>query len=261
MKKAHPGFELKWNNLAYRPYFLNPELEGLPPVPKVQHLEQKLGKPLASMRSITQLQERGLTYGLHYRFEASDLASGTLDSHRLLCYAATAAGPEVAAAFRRELMRLYNEEGKALAAREVLLDAVSKVGLDVDVAEAVLDGGAYGLDVKWQDGQARKQGITMVPHYRFYTPLGTHSVSDFYDEWHFLDGIYRAFPTCPDASGWQAASRGVRAAVEAMDAWKALQRAERKGEASVDQVQEAEKKVAELQAKYRNTFLPDMTSA
>lgn len=261
MKRAHPRFEPKWNHVAYRPYLLNPELEGRPPVPKVKHLEQKIGKPLASMRSVARLKELGRAYGLKYRFEASDLASGTVDSHRLLCYAATAGGTEAASTCRRELMRLYNEEGMAIADKEVLLGAAEKAGLDADVAMAVLEGGAYGLDVRWLDGQARKQGITMVPHYRYYTPDGTHAVSDYYEEWHFMDGTYRAFPDGDDSASWRAASQSARAVVEAMDAWKVLQRAERKGEASESEVEEAAGRVADLQAKHRSSFLPDSDPA
>eukprot|EP00420_Gonyaulax_spinifera_P008607 CAMPEP_0197933252 /NCGR_PEP_ID=MMETSP1439-20131203/109851_1 /TAXON_ID=66791 /ORGANISM="Gonyaulax spinifera, Strain CCMP409" /LENGTH=221 /DNA_ID=CAMNT_0043556071 /DNA_START=62 /DNA_END=724 /DNA_ORIENTATION=+ len=215
--KAHPGFEPRWMTLAFRPYLLNPDLDGLEPMPKLAHLEKKLGKPFKEMRSIKQLQENGKRFGLKYRFEAEDLASGTVDSHRLVQFVATVGGVEAAQTFRREVMRSFNEEGKALSDRDVLLSAVSKSGADADVAESILDSDAYRRETIWMDRESKKQGIDMVPHYRFHTPDGLHSVADYYEEWHFLDAIYRSFPDQTRSATWGAAAQAARDTVSVLD--------------------------------------------
>lgn len=226
---THPGFEAKWTSVAFRPYMLNPELEGLPPTSKIKHLEDKLGKPLAEMRSVQRLQERGKDFGLHYRYGADDLASGTLDSHRLLRYVDTDGGWEAAFTYRRALMKAFNEEGRALSDRGLLLEAAIASGVDQDVAEAVLEGPAYRTEVTWLDREARKEGIDMVPHYRFHTPSGLHSVVGYYEEWHFLDAMYRSFPEQPDQESWAEAGAQARCAAEAFTSLHEAIRALRDG--------------------------------
>lgn len=242
--------------MAFRPYLLNPELEGKQPVPKVRHLEEKLGKPFAEMRSVQQLRADGEAYGLRYRFGAEDLASGSVDSHRVLQYIATVGGTEAAQVYRREIMRRFNEEGAALSSRELLLGAVEVAGEDTEVAESVLDSAAYRMDVTWMDRETKKSGINMVPHYRFHTPAGLHSIADYYEEWHFLDAIYRSFPSQQQWSNWEEASQAARAAVDALDALKGLQRGLRRGEAVAEEsLQEAAEAAEAGKEGYRRRFL------
>eukprot|EP00404_Azadinium_spinosum_P021974 CAMPEP_0180613780 /NCGR_PEP_ID=MMETSP1037_2-20121125/31077_1 /TAXON_ID=632150 /ORGANISM="Azadinium spinosum, Strain 3D9" /LENGTH=252 /DNA_ID=CAMNT_0022633471 /DNA_START=271 /DNA_END=1026 /DNA_ORIENTATION=- len=248
---AHPGFKPPWTNLAFRPYLLNPDLDGKPPVQKLQHLEQKLGKPFAEMGSVAQLRQDGKEYGLRYQFGPKDLATGTLDSHRLLQYIATVEGTEATFAYRRELMRLFNEEGTSLSDHEVLLDAARRVGVDAEVARSILDSDAYRMDVTWMSREAKKAGIDMVPHYRFYTPDGLHSVAGFYNEWHFLDAFYRAFPLQTQWPEWEAASGVARAVVEALNALHTLKGAQRMGQAVEGELEQALEDAEACQSTYR----------
>jgi len=250
--KAHVGFEPRWNSVAFRPYLLSPELEGAAPTPKIAHLEAKHGKPFNEMGSMIQLKERGLEFGLHYRFDPSDLASGTLDSHRVLRYVDTQGGPQAAFAYRRHLMKAFNEEGKALSDWSLLLEAVERVGADRDVAAAVLEGGAYALDVKWLDREARKEGIDVSPHYRFHTPTGVHSVAGSDEEdWHYLDAIYRSFPEQPQWGNWAEAAAKARTTAEAFSTL-GERRQEGEGEGEVGAAEE----VADAAVRaYRERFL------
>jgi len=195
VQQVRPDFKADWTSVAFRPYLLNPELDGLAAVDKIQHLESKLGKPLEEMGSVTRLSSDGQEYGLRYRYEPGDMIGGSMDSHRILNYVATVEGTEAAVDFRTQLMKAFNEEGADLSDRAVLLRMVEEAGVDTVVAEGILDSLAYVMDVRWMDREAKKSGIDMVPLYRFYTPGGDiHSVTDFYNEWHFLNGIFLSFP-------------------------------------------------------------------
>lgn len=254
IRAAHPGFEPRWTGVAFRPYLLNPELEGREPIPKVAHLEAKLGKPLEQMRSVARLRERGGDFGLKYSYEPGDLASGTADSHRLLRYVNTDGGVEAAFEYRRLLMRGFNENGRALSDRDFLLRAAADVGADQEVAEAVLDSGAYATEVTWLDREARKEGISSVPHYRFHTPGGLHSVTGYYEEWHFLDAMYRSFAEQAEWEDWADASAGAMAAADALTALHHACGSERQGEGSPEMVSEAEARVEEALRDYRERF-------
>ncbi|CAE8592623.1 unnamed protein product, partial [Polarella glacialis] len=75
---------------------------------------------------VQQLRDAGQEYGLTYRYGPEDLVSGTTDSHRLMRYIGTDSGMEGVFAYRRHLMRAFNEEGKALSDWKLLLEAAGK---------------------------------------------------------------------------------------------------------------------------------------
>jgi len=213
MAAAHPDFMASWTNVAFRPYLLNPELEGKMPVNRMMHAEEKYGK--LSLQDAEILGQEGLEYDLHFSFSSEDLISGTLDAHRLNQFVNTVEGTDATFSYRRELMQLFHEEGKALCDRDLLLDVVQRAGADPETACSILESAAYRMDVTWMSREAQKAGIASIPYYRFYTPDGILSLSDVFDEWHILDAFYRSFPRT-DCSHWADAAACCRRIVEAL---------------------------------------------
>mmetsp|Transcript_19982 Transcript_19982/g.58012 ORF Transcript_19982/g.58012 Transcript_19982/m.58012 type:complete len:114 (+) Transcript_19982:3-344(+) len=110
--------------------------------------------------------------------------------------------------------------------------------------------------------EARKAGIDMVPHYRFYTPAGLHSVVDFYNEWHFLDALYKSFPQQESWSNWERAGEMARAVVDSLNSWNDLRRAQRRGQdVATEELQRAQDGAEGHKAAYRRAFLPEPATA
>lgn len=239
---AHPGFgHPQWTSMALRPFLLQPELD--------------------EVQSVEQSSQSGRQYGLKGGSGALDLATETVDSHRLLNFIAAVEGQEAALSCRREMMRLFNIEGKALSDHKVLLEAVEAVGGDLELAANILESAAYRMDVLWMSQEARSSGIDKVPHYRFYTPEGLHSIFDFYDEWNFLDAIYRSFPR-QQLSGWEDASTVARRAAAASTAWHTARQANIvDGSVSAEDVEKAENDMKKAQSEYTDAFLSKSSKA
>eukprot|EP00930_Biecheleria_cincta_P074349 TRINITY_DN61558_c0_g1_i1.p1 TRINITY_DN61558_c0_g1~~TRINITY_DN61558_c0_g1_i1.p1 ORF type:complete len:328 (-),score=54.31 TRINITY_DN61558_c0_g1_i1:405-1388(-) len=236
---AHPGFgHPKWTSMALRPCLLQAEID--------------------EMQNVKQSPQTRREYGLQGGFGAHDLATPTVDSHRLLNFIAAVVGQEAALSCRREMMRLFNVEGKALSDREVLMEAVKEVGGDIEIAANILDSAAYRMDVLWMSQEARSSGIDKVPHYRFYTPEGVHSIVDFFDEWNFLDAIYLSFPRQP-WSDWEEASTKARRAAAATTVWHSAKQAHREdGSLSAEEeIENAANEMTQARREYVDAFLSD----
>lgn len=238
---AHPGFgHPQWTCMALRPYLSQPEPD--------------------EMQSVKQAPQSGREYGLRGGFGAHDLATQTVDSHRLINFIAAVEGQEAALSCRRHMMRLFNIEGKALSDRNVLMEAVKEVGGDLETAANILDSAAYKMDVLWMSQEARSGGIDKVPHYRFYTPEGLHSIVDFHDEWNFLDAIYRSFPRQPWSDWGDASTKARRAAAASMALHSAKQANREDKSVSAEDVENAENEMTEAQREYSDAFLSESST-
>lgn len=73
--------------LVWRPFLLNPELpeEG---ISRRVYLERKFGGPARVSRMLASLREAGASEGITFDFDAIPITPNTIDSHRLIAFAA-----------------------------------------------------------------------------------------------------------------------------------------------------------------------------
>ncbi|KAJ0980146.1 hypothetical protein J5N97_008401 [Dioscorea zingiberensis] len=146
-------FEVRWH-----PFFLDPSApkEG---VRKSEFYEQKFGahqygQMLSRMREIFR--------GLGYEYDTSGLTGNTLDSHRLITFAAHQ-GYGKQNALVSELFSNYFCEGKYIGDRQVLLDAATKVA--IEGAAELLEDPSKGLEEVNKEFDKYSANISGVPHF------------------------------------------------------------------------------------------------
>jgi predicted DsbA family dithiol-disulfide isomerase len=154
----------------WRPFFLNPWIprEG---IDRSTYLETKFGSVEAykgiAQRVVAAAEEEGLTY----RPDTVKRQPNTIDSHRLIHWAA-AAGKS--AEIKQRLMELYFRDGGDLTLTETLVQAARDVGLDAEDIRRRL---ATDEDVERISADAKEaadKGISGVPTYVF---AGKYAVS------------------------------------------------------------------------------------
>jgi predicted DsbA family dithiol-disulfide isomerase len=119
---------------------------------------------------ISRMVETGAATGLSLRF---DLARGgnTFDAHRLL-HLARSGG--VQGQLYERLLAANFTEGVPVGDKEALLALAVEAGLDPDEVREVLEGDAYAADVRDDERQAHRLGISSVP---FFVFGGTYGVA------------------------------------------------------------------------------------
>lgn len=146
--------------LRFQPFELNPTL-GVEGADAALYLKDKYGIDDAQLqRSREHIRERGAEVG--FTFGARGHMWNTFDAHRLLHWA----GLQDAArqrALKHALLQAYHGEGRNPGARDVLLDAAARAGLDAVQAAAVIDSGAHADDVRAAEQFWQRAGISSVP--------------------------------------------------------------------------------------------------
>ncbi len=99
--------------------------------------------------------------GLEFHFERAR-AGNTFDAHRLI-HLALAHGCQ--GAMKERLMRAYLTEGELISDHATLRRLALAVGLPCDEVDALLEGDAYGEDVRTDEYTASRLGITAVPFF------------------------------------------------------------------------------------------------
>jgi predicted DsbA family dithiol-disulfide isomerase len=148
--------------VIWRSYQLDPN------APRVS--EETVNEMLAKKYGISQKQAAanhdrltalGAEAGLEYHFEKARIGN-TFDAHRLIHLAATKG---LQNAVKERLMKAYFTDGAAIGDSETLVQIVSEVGIDADLARAVLASDAYADEVRADERRARTLGIHGVPFY------------------------------------------------------------------------------------------------
>ena len=124
-------------------------------------------------KMISRMVETGAVNGLSLRFDIAK-AGNTFDAHRLL-HLARARGMQDE--LYERLLAAYFTEGVPVGDREALAELAAEAGLNPDEVRKVLDGDAYAADVREDEGQARRLGISSVPFFVFgrtYALAGAH---------------------------------------------------------------------------------------
>jgi predicted DsbA family dithiol-disulfide isomerase len=134
-------------------------------------LAKKYGVPVSRAEAmISNMTEVGAAEGLDFRFDCAQ-SGNTFDAHRLLHLAGQRA---VQDALEERLMRAYFTEGEPIGEPEALVRLAAEAGLDADEVSATLASDAYASEVREDEQEARKLGISGVP---FFVLGGRYGVS------------------------------------------------------------------------------------
>lgn len=155
LAKDQFNFEVKWH-----PFFLNPHApkEG---ILKSEFYKNKFGSTQHE-HIISRMRE--VFRGLGFEYDTAGMTGNTLDSHRLISFAANQ-GYEKQNALVEELFQNYFIQGKFIGDKQVLLDAAHKVGIE-GAAELVNDPNKCLKEVN-EELQKYSSHISGVPHFVF----------------------------------------------------------------------------------------------
>ncbi|KAG0481402.1 hypothetical protein HPP92_012260 [Vanilla planifolia] len=147
------NFEVRWH-----PFFLNPNApkEG---IKKSDYYKEKFG---ASKSELILSRMKEVFRGLGFEYDTAGLTGSTLDSHRLISFAA-GQGYGKQNELVEELFQNYFVQGKYIGDNQVLLDAANKVG--IERAAELINDPSKGLKEVNEELQTYSSHITGVPHF------------------------------------------------------------------------------------------------
>jgi predicted DsbA family dithiol-disulfide isomerase len=135
------------------------------------HLAAKYGvSPERAQEMLDAMTATAAADGLDFRFEAMRGGS-TFDAHRLLHLAAERG---VQDEVKERLLRATFTEGEPIADHDTLVRLVADAGVDADEARQVLASDRYAADVRADEQEAQRFGISGVP---FFVVDRTYGVS------------------------------------------------------------------------------------
>jgi predicted DsbA family dithiol-disulfide isomerase len=147
--------------LFMQPFELNPAM-GPDGEDATEYLTSKYGmsrEQFAENRA--RIVDRGVAEG--FAFGPRTHIWNTFDAHRLLYFAAAEGPPGSQRALKQALLAAYHGQGRNPGAHDVLLELAGRVGLPVERARAVLEGGEYADSVRQAERFWQEIGIHSVP--------------------------------------------------------------------------------------------------
>jgi len=147
--------------IAWRPFQLNPDMppEGMD---RDDYMDNKFGNRARADSIYRSVGEAGVAEGIDFKFAAMQRVPNTIDSHRLLRWAA-GAGAGVQDAVSEILFRRYFIDGADIGDARVLAAAAGEAGMDAAIVGDLLAGDADREAVMGEDEAARRMGISGVP--------------------------------------------------------------------------------------------------
>ncbi|MBS0273096.1 MAG: DsbA family oxidoreductase [Proteobacteria bacterium] len=151
-------FDIRW-----RAYRLDP---SIPPegVDRKQYMQAKFGNNPNRQSMQDALKQAGDSEGIAFAFDKIARSPNTLDSHRLIRWAATAG---VQNDIVERLFEAYFEEGRDIGNADVLIEIASEAGMDSATVADLLEQGADRELIENEDAMAHRLGITGVPTFIF----------------------------------------------------------------------------------------------
>lgn len=153
-----PGIEAEIN---WHPFMLNPDMppEGMD---RRDYVKVKFGGESRSRRVHHAIGEAGKTVGISFAFERIGRTPNTVDSHRLVRFAAETgrAGAAIEA-----LYYAYFLNGQDIGNRSVLFAVGDRLGLDGEALRDYLYSDRDVDDVNEQNARAHRLGISGVPSF------------------------------------------------------------------------------------------------
>ncbi|WP_159881970.1 DsbA family oxidoreductase [Paenibacillus puerhi] len=148
--------------IRYRAYQLDPDLP-----PEGKPFREAMAKKMGGVNQIAQVTaqvtQAGAAAGVLFRFEHVTRMPNTLLAHRLTALLAL----DKQGAWVDAVMKAYFEDGQDIALKEVLLGIAAELGEDPEALGERLDRGEGKLQVKTDQQEAARLGITGVPFFVF----------------------------------------------------------------------------------------------
>jgi len=150
-------------DVTWRPYRLDPSIprEG---VDRRAYLKAKFGDSPRTSAMGDAIRSEGASEGIAFAFDKIAKSPNTLDSHRLIRWAASA-GVQNDVVDR--LFQAYFLEGQDIGSSAVLSEVADNAGMDGDLVAKLLAGDADLESVEREAGLANEMGITGVPTFIF----------------------------------------------------------------------------------------------
>ena len=148
--------------VVWRSFELDPKAPAADDVDLVGHLAAKYGVSRDEARAMNAgVTEVAAAEGLAFRLDRARRGN-TFDAHRLVHLAAASGLQD---AMEERLMAAYFTEGEPVADHDALVRQAVAVGLDEAEARRLLGGDAYAAEVRADEADARRLGITSVPFF------------------------------------------------------------------------------------------------
>ena len=149
--------------LVWRPFLLNPNLppEGLP---WSEYLRGKFGSEHRVNRVFSAVAAAGASVGIAFDFTRLTRSPNTLQSHRLIRYAADHGLQEKTV---EAVFEAYFLDGLDIGDRETLVDIGAAVGMKREPLTAFLHGDEGAAEILSSNARAHRLGINGVPCFVF----------------------------------------------------------------------------------------------
>jgi predicted DsbA family dithiol-disulfide isomerase len=150
-------------DIYWHAFLLNPDMpaEG---TDFGNYMQNKFGGELRSQRLFAAIDQAGRSVGIEFDFAKVGRTPSTIDSHRLVRYAAR---DERASEMVETLYQNYFMEGRDIGNRSVLIDIGEKMGFDgADIREYLYSDEDIA-DIHEQNPRSHRLGISGVPAFIF----------------------------------------------------------------------------------------------
>ena len=165
--------------VGWKPFQLNPEMPRAG-MSREAYLAAKFGGAERAGRIYENIRAAGAQVGIDFHFERIRRTPSTLDSHRLIRWAAH---DQVQDAVVQRLFEAYFVNGEDIGDHEVLVRIATEAGMDADLVAELLANDADLELVRQEDSFARSMGINGVPCFiidRKYAVSGAQDVPVFH---------------------------------------------------------------------------------
>lgn len=147
-------------DVHWHPYELNPHMPAEGQNLR-EHISEKYGASAEDSAKIrATLTQMGHELGIAFDFKPESRIVNTFQAHQLIHWAESKGSQHD---MKMELIRRYFTEGQDVSTKEVLLEAVRDLGLDMDEAETILNDGQFSDIVRKQEQLWLSKGIQGVP--------------------------------------------------------------------------------------------------
>ncbi|HEY9319146.1 putative DsbA family dithiol-disulfide isomerase [Achromobacter deleyi] len=148
--------------LHFRPFELNPDMPA-GGQNTIERLMAKYGYDRERVQANRKvISERAAAVGMPMRMDDDNRSFNTFDAHRLIHWAGLQ-GQAQQIALKKSLLQTYHYQNRDTSDAGVLAEAVRDAGLDEAAARDVLATGRYTDEVRAEEDEWRKLGITSVP--------------------------------------------------------------------------------------------------
>jgi predicted DsbA family dithiol-disulfide isomerase len=155
--------------VTWRSFELDPSAPLQRPGEGAAHLAEKYGMTIEQARaSQAGLAATAAGEGIEMRFDIQRMGR-TFDAHRLVHLAAEHG---IQDAVKERLMRAYFTEGALMSDPDTLIGLAAEAGLDAEEARATLSGDRFAAEVRADEHDAERLGISAVPTFVADRSLG-----------------------------------------------------------------------------------------